>query len=396
MTERSADGVDGGDVANIIALAPNSWHGPRMNRQQLLSRLGVRHHVLYSTGPLHKALAPGAAWWPRTIVIDNVHVDLVPRWLAGGLHRPVTMPLVTWALAARWRRLVRKEGRPGAPLVAWVFHPRYWPFVDAIGPDLLIYHAYDFYHQQGRWDEERASAEKQLATNADLVVASSAPIAQYLSECEGSTPLVVENAAEYATFAIDHDATPVPDDLAAIPRPRIGYVGALNRKVDFALLAALAVRLRRCHFVFVGALGRLDDETARSVDQLKALPNAHFLGFKPYGELPPYGGHMDVNLLAYRVSEEVWTEGIYPLKLHEYLATGKPVVSADLPSVRPFRDVVRIVSSPEEWAAALEAELACKSDVAVAARRSVARNNDWSVRAALLDERLTALVRSSG
>jgi glycosyltransferase involved in cell wall biosynthesis len=196
---------------------------------------------------------------------------------------------------------------------------------------------------------------------------------------------VIENAADYQAFAVDPPALREPADLAAVPRPRIGYTGALNRKVDFPLLVSIASRHPLWQIVLVGALGNLDAETTAAVSTLRQLSNVHFLGFKDHRELPQYVGHMDVNLLAYRLAPHLWTQGIYPLKLHEYLAAGRPVVSADLPSVRPFAEVVHVVRESGGWETAIAAALDGHGTGSVESRRAVARNNGWDARALALE-----------
>ena len=372
----------------MLALAPNTWNGPWMNRQQLLSRLGRRHVILYSSGPtLREQTLPDSSrirWNPRLVSQDNVTVDLLPKWMAYTQRRPLLGALTMRLLTRRWRRYLDSPG--GGPLVGWFFHPRYWPYVTYLKPDRLVYHAYDLYHLQGRWDATRADQERQFAQRADLVVASSPQIAGYLSQLGAQSPVVIENAVDYSDFAIDTSRTSEPADLQPVPHPRLGYTGALNRKVDFPLLAWLAGRHPEWHVVLIGKLGNLDVETRRALDQLGGLPNVHLLGFKPHHELPEYVARMDVNLLAYRLTPGVWTEGIYPLKLHEYLAVGRPVVSADLPAVRAFGKVIHIVQQSEDWEAAIAASLRDTGTDAEERRRAVARANDWDARVEVLDQ----------
>jgi hypothetical protein len=88
-----------------------------------------------------------------------------------------------------------------------------------------------------------------------------------------------------------------------------------------------------------------------------------------------------VGLLCYRTSG-AWTEGIYPLKLHEYLACGLPVVSSDFPAVRDFPQVVRIARDPQDWQRRIEESLAGNGPDTVADRVAIARANSWDQRAA--------------
>jgi glycosyltransferase involved in cell wall biosynthesis len=308
--------------------------------------------------------------------------------MAAALRQPILREATIRGLAWHWRRMLRARQRP---IVAWCFHPKFSHYIPHIRPDRLIYHAYDLYHSQGHWDTARAQSERELVIRADVVLASSQQIADYLRSRGAANPLVVENAADYAAFALDPERVTDPPDLAVIPRPRLGYTGSLNRKVDFPLLARLASQRPEWQFVFVGAVGNLDADTTASIAQLRVLPNAHFLGFKPPSDLPRYVIGMDVNLLTYRMSADVWTEGIYPLKLHEYLAAGRPVVSADLPSVRPFASVVRIAKADDAWESTVAAALLDTGVDGVRARRLVAHQNDWDARVQLLEDVLAGL-----
>lgn len=388
----------------ILAFGPNPWHGPWMNRQQLLSRLGRFGPVVYTMG----APQPGRRKVPRAglngglLPVDNIWIDLPPAWLLRPTRFAWFRDLMSACAARRWRALASELGT--GPLIGYVFHPKFWPEVKDVRADLLVYHAYDFYHLQGRGAYVFDEYERAIVKAADVVIASSAPIADRLRSLGAARVHIVENAADYDAFAKSPDpSAPVPEDLLQIPSPRIGYTGALNRKVDFPLLLELAQRMPRCHFVLIGRVGDIDDAGMRAVQQLQALPNVHFVGFKDREQLPAYMAAMDVNVMAYRLGDDVWTEGIYPLKLHEYLAVGQPVVSTDLPAVRPFADVIRIAVSPADWELALNEALEGRGAGSLSARRTRASLNSWDARVrqirALLpypDENSTTGARKEG
>jgi glycosyltransferase involved in cell wall biosynthesis len=283
------------------------------------------------------------------------------------------------------------QGSEG-PLVGWSFHPRFWPLIECVAPDSIVYHAYDLFHKQRGWTPQFAGYEGHFIRHARLVVASSEPIAEYLRERGARSVLVVENGVDYDAFAAGASA-PQPADIQVVPHPRIGYVGALNRKVDSPLLVELASRRPEWHFVLIGACGSFDRETSSAVERLRCMRNVHFLGFKHHRDLPAYVSAMDVNLLAYRLGPQLWTEGIYPLKLHEYLASGRPVVGADLSTLRKFSDVVAIAHTAATWEEAVDAALIDRSPDASERRRAVARANTWEKRAALLERELPVLSR---
>ncbi|HEX2115732.1 MAG TPA: glycosyltransferase, partial [Alphaproteobacteria bacterium] len=180
--------------------------------------------------------------------------------------------------------------------------------------------------------------------------------------------------------------------------PRIGYVGRINRKVDFATIAAVARAKPDWHWVLVGPVQTTgmgapdqDPQIAESYRASRQLSNVHFLGSKTHTDLPAYVGHMDVNTLCYRPDEGWWRFGS-PLKLHEYLATGRPVVGTGLPDLMAFAGVIAVARSTEEWQRALEGALADRSPQAVDVRRDVASANSWDKRVDELEQHLRAMI----
>ncbi|MEX2353027.1 MAG: glycosyltransferase [Gammaproteobacteria bacterium] len=110
------------------------------------------------------------------------------------------------------------------------------------------------------------------------------------------------------------------------------------------------------------------------------MENVHFLGNKDHRVLPEYMASMDVNIMCYRISDDIWTIGIYPLKLHEYLAVGKPIVSARLPSVEEFSCLIDIADNDVEWEEKIDLALRGRGVGSVDLRREIAAKNNWSNR----------------
>jgi len=110
------------------------------------------------------------------------------------------------------------------------------------------------------------------------------------------------------------------------------------------------------------------------------LDNVHFLGAKPYYVLPSYTTHMDVNTMCYRNVSGGWWTAIYPLKLHEYLAAGKPVVGTNLDVLQEFRSVVAIAETAEDWLRALSEAVDAGGTGTKPERQTVALQNSWGSR----------------
>ena len=184
---------------------------------------------------------------------------------------------------------------------------------------------------------------------------------------------VVPNGVNYDAFS-----TPVsePADMCDIPHPRVGYVGKIKTQLDIDLLVTLARRHRYWSFVFVGPKKPLGNEE-NSFQELLSMPNVYYLGAKPLHALPGYVQHMDVCMLPYL--RNGYTKFIYPLKLHECLAAGRPVVGSAIRSLEEFEGVIKLARMPEEWSSALTKSLVrdANDPARQEARRAVAREHDW-------------------
>jgi len=289
----------------------------------------------------------------------------------------------------RWLRHLSGDG----PLVVYLFHPRFVDYLPLINADYVVYHAYDLFALTPGWDTQQAGQERRLTMLADLVLASSESIAEGLQPCRKGKVHVLPNGADTQTFIEAADANVrEPEDIASIPHPRIGYVGNLNRKVDFPLLLKLSARRPDWQFVFVGGRQSFDSETRQALAQCERRNNMHFLGSRSRKELPRYVAANDVNVICSRVNDDLWTVASYPLKLHEYLAAGKPVVGADLRVLRDFTDVLRIACSIDDWEQAQEEAISDGGVGDMRSRRIVAQDNDWDLLAKRLDTLLDEMV----
>ena len=169
-----------------------------------------------------------------------------------------------------------------------------------------------------------------------------------------------------------------PGDLAKIPRPRIGYTGYIKKQLDWDLLVYLASGHPEWQFVFVGAHHE-HPEIVAYVRKLSECENVHFLGSKSVQELAHYPQHFDVCVMPYKRDD--YTKYIYPLKLHEYLASGRPVVGTPIASLEPFGDFILLPNSAEEWSGALLRALDGSANSLEQRRRrqDLAKQHDWDV-----------------
>jgi glycosyltransferase involved in cell wall biosynthesis len=180
------------------------------------------------------------------------------------------------------------------------------------------------------------------------------------------------HGVDVAMFAGAQDErTVVPAAAAGLPKPVIGYFGLLAAWTDTELIEWLALQRPQWTFLLVGH-AKVD------VDALARLPNVVMAGAQPYETLPGWAKAFDVAIIPYRQNQQV--RNANPLKLREYLATGKPVVSVPTPEIDRFAEVVRLAPDREGFLAAIEAALRGDSIAARDARMASVRDMSWDHR----------------
>jgi glycosyltransferase involved in cell wall biosynthesis len=284
-----------------------------------------------------------------------------PAWLAQLTSRA--------RLNQAWQRL-RDCGC--AKVVLYIWRP---DFADALEQaphyDLSIYHVDDEYSFSPT-QVEITPAERHLLEASGQVFIHSPSLMERKGGINPNSQFL-PNGAEYQLYATP---APEPEDLASIPHPRIGYMGYLKQMLDWVLLLELSARHREWSFVFVGSC-RPHAEMADALREITRRPNVYLLGGKPVERLGGYPQHFDVCIMPYRLDD--YTNCIYPLKMHEYLASGQPVVSSPVRSVLEFRNVIALARSGEEWSKAITYALSPQENSAErrAERQAVARIYDW-------------------
>ena len=226
--------------------------------------------------------------------------------------------------------------------------------------------------------------EARLLKRVNLLVCSSPELAN-LKQCVGLRTEVIPHGVDFEHFA--HAGAPPREPapvLAGLRKPAIGYFGLLGEWVDLPLLEEIVRRHPDWTLVLMGTV--VADTTL-----LAAYPNVLFTGPIPYDRLPDHVAYLDALILPYL------TEGrghsITPLKLREYIATGKPVVSTAIPECRLYQDVISIATSHEEFRTALEGAV-LEGDVRSRERREAVKKDGWNRRAEELSGFIVSILNS--
>lgn len=359
----------------VVCFSSNDWDDIVSSKVHIMRILAKRRPVLYVD-----------TLGVRPPTLSRRHLVKIARRLARALHgpravepnlwvwSPIALPFHGSAAARRLnailvsqalRRIQRKLDFP-RPMV-WSYVPTAADIVARIETAGVIYHCIDDYSEfEAAPRDAIAELENRMCNLADLTVVSSRRLFKRQRHRA--------RAIAYVPHGVDHQhfapaPTPVPPELDGIPRPIAGFVGRLANWIDLELVEQCARSLPTWSFVLVGP-------TNRPLDRLTALPNVRWLGAKPYTEVPRYIAHFDVCLAPFTTS--VLVDSVNPLKVYEYLAGGRPVVSTPIPELEPLRGVVRIVSHGD-FARALQEEAQMDSPERAQIRRAAIADRSWTV-----------------
>jgi glycosyltransferase involved in cell wall biosynthesis len=272
-------------------------------------------------------------------------------------------------------RLFMRSLRFDMPLV-WTYHPFIRETIAALPHGPLAYHCVDDLSAIPGIDSVSFNLEEQrLLADCDVVFVTSLALK---TKCERFNPNThyFSNVADLDHFGRAQQSGPLPDDIADIPTPRIGYIGALSDfKVDFALVRGVAMARPQWHWVVIGA--EREGQHSPLVDSLRALPNVHFLGDKPYADLPDYLRGFDVGTLPTLIND--YTRSMFPMKYFEYLAAGVPVVSTPLEFTKTNQAGLLVADTCDQFVLQVEIQLARGRLTAMESDEFVG-DNTWAAR----------------
>ncbi len=254
------------------------------------------------------------------------------------------------------------------PLVRWYYTPMMLPFSRHIDAACTVYDCMDELANFNFAPPQLLELERELFDAADVVFTGGYSLYEAKKNRHPNIH-PFPSSVDRAHFAQARGVDAQPDDQAPIHRPRFGFFGVVDERMDLSLLAALADAHPEWSIVVVGPVVKIEPA------DLPVRANLHYLGSKSYAELPVYLGGWDVALMPFAINES--TRFISPTKTPEYLAGGKPVVST------PVKDVVRhyghllgvqIAGDAESFVAACDKALALAKE----------EDDDWLAEADLL------------
>ena len=355
---------------DLVVLSEVRWGYFRTRKQFLLSRFPERWRVFFAQPPARGADDP---WTPRRE--GNVTYFTVPFLKPATTSAPynavaATAPgraAIEWLAERHLRGRLRELGVEPQPvvLVSNIYGPG---LLERLPRRATFYDYNDNPFQFAGIPPWARGYWPRTARLADAFFVVSEFYRRALAR-ETHKPLVVlGNGVEFERFAAPH---PVPEDLARLPRPLIGYLGLLSHFLDFEILEALRRARRGGTLVLIGPPSPATDSAVRD---LAAREGVAVLGPRPYEQVPAYMGALDVGVIPFR-AQDPYVQGINPNKTYQFLASGRPVVTTPVLDLQAAPPRLQFASEPDAFAAAVSTAL--DAPPSATACRELARPHDW-------------------
>jgi glycosyltransferase involved in cell wall biosynthesis len=350
------------------------------------------HDIFWLGGTLH-ALNLLRAWR------GNQHdQQLLEPWQRGGMqlqerfwtYQPFTLlpyrtaPLLNTVTALRYtlnftvppvRGILARYGFQDVDLL-WIGQSHYsLSLLGQVRYRKLIYRMMDNYAEFNDVPDSMSDAEAEIIARADTVLVTAQKLYEAAREKGGDKVFYLPNGVHYEKFNIPDPKEPA--DIAALPHPRVLYVGMIADWFDIDLMVHAAQNLPDYNFIIVGP-------TLISLDRLKGLSNVHLLGARPYDEVPHYMHFSDVGIMPFKKTP--LTETINPIKIFEYLATGLPSVSVRLDELERLKSPTLLTETPQDFIDALRE--AVKRGRGLPEFLAFAEANSWQKRYELIKSRM--------
>jgi UDP-galactopyranose mutase len=364
----------------LVVFSHLRWDFVYQRPQHVMSRLANYRPVLFVEEPIVQrgklaleveAVAPGVRVARPVVPVDG------PAF--GAAQETALVSLLRSRLAAdHWKRVV-----------AWLYTPMAVRIAKGLHPEAIIYDCMDDLSGFLGAPEDIHTKDRELLAAADAVMTGGPSLWKLKSERHAYVHCFP------SSVDVDHfkAATDVeePQDQAALARPRLGYSGVIDERMDLDILAALSEAHPEWQIVLVGPVVKIDPAT------LPKAPNLHYLGRKDYSELPAHLAGWDAALIPFARNSA--TKYISPTKILEYMAADKLIASTSIADVaEPYGDIVFLGDTPEEFVRACESALAC-TEIEAATRRARARRvlarTSWDDTARRMDEIIQTVTAES-
>lgn len=314
-------------VFDVIVFSHLRWQFVLQRPQHILTRLAKYHRVLFVEDPISSTDENRG----------TAHVMQIDK------HIRVLQPHIDHTrLAEELTPLVEKYTKQFSFPVLWFYSPIFADMMRKISHSVVVYDCMDELSAFKGASPILREKETYLLSRADIVFTGGKSLYESKKKYNESVFCFPSSVDRKHFESVWKQKLPAPLDIKKIPRPRVGYYGVIDERIDTKLLAEIAENSSDISFVMIGPVVKIDPT------ELPHLPNIYYLGGKSYARLPHYLQQLDVTMMPFALNES--TKFISPTKTLEFMAAKKPIVSTRITDVvRDYRHVVGIADSSPDF-----------------------------------------------
>jgi len=325
---------------NIVCISSHYWHEPWFRKQHFMSRFAKENRVLYVEPSFSMARRP-----PKRVggdiatnrffkahvetVSDNLFLLKPPRGLPKWSYPTISKVNYIW-----FAKIIDKaaKGLGMSYYILWVYRPEYFPALKYFNYKKLVFDLTDDLAAYGGKKDNsyrhKTKCINNLIEKSNLVVVTAKTLFKRYQNSASGKIFHIPNGVDLELFSKPNKEVPL--DLRNIKRPIIGFVGVLFNLIDYDLITYLADKNKDYSVVLVGPIEPWG--TKESIEKLKKRKNIYLLGKKNKEKIPSYVSQFDVCINPFKVDQV--SRSVNPLKVYEYLACGKPVVSVKMKALK--------------------------------------------------------------
>ena len=383
-------------IDSIICFSSQKWDNDLWtNKQHIMHRLKNKYPVMYiDYGSEH------AHNW----LLENFNKKNKVSYFNKGIHRrqknlfiaktlsipiisylPINYSIHKWwnyyfkVRQAKW--FIKNFG--GKNSIIWVYHPACASYIKEFSSSLIVYDCVDDYATFPEYNKNKnlkrwiTDKENELCKYSDIIFATSPYLFDIKHSQYPEKSYYVHNVGDYDHFSfVQSRKCTSTKEVSNIKGKKICFVGAISDyKVRIDWIYYSAKNNPKFQYILIGPIGLSDKNTDVSI--LKTLPNVHFFGKIDYSLLPNFLKDIDVCIIPYKVDGH--TKGVFPIKFFEFLATGKPVVISNLPSLEEYYKFVFVAKNKNEFSECIEKALV-EGNQMKDQRIQLAKKNKWDDR----------------
>ena len=342
------------DRIPLVVFSHLRWDSVFQRPHHVMTRIARRRPVLFVEEPVQHEGAPMLELIEVApdLRVMRPHLDAPGPGFGGAQHRALLASLRSWLMDEGWTQFD-----------AWTYTPMAVRLARALDPSSLVYDCMDELSAFRNAPEELIEREAELLQHADHVF-TGGPGLDRVKQALHPSVHCFPSSVDAGHFAMARRACDAPDQ-AALPRPRLGFFGVIDERMDLDILDALARRRPNWQIVMVGPIVKIDPST------LPQHPNLHYVGQRDYDDLPHYLAGWDVCLMPFALNET--TRCISSTKVLEYMAAERPIVSTPIADVaEPYGDIVHLGRGATRFVAACDRAFAA-SEAGRKRRHALAR-----------------------